>query len=364
MKRLSEKGRLRLIRTSRNRLNERLRHRPVKKRVTSSNTKKPRPLELFAPEKLALLSPQCHLEMARFLRNLRKEALRNKKLIINFKRTKKVHSCGTLLLVAEVDRLVRSLHGRCDLTCTYPKDENVEKVFQQIGLLRLLQKDHRLEVTEADRDVYHWRFATGIEVDPIQADPILKGIKKQIPSSFRKIVVGVEEAMDNSIHHAYIEARGDRLSGIAEADARRWWMFAEVLDDWLHVNFCDLGIGIPRSLPRSWSEEAGDLVTLAVSKGKKDMRMVRRAFEIGRTRTEQDHRGKGLRNIAAAAMDLGGLLTVHSNAGGIRFDYREDSTDARELSYKRSIMGTVVQWSIPLSVSQVAENERGTPSSH
>jgi len=216
-----------------------------------------------------------------------------------------------------------------------------------------LGKEHRLEVTEEDRDVFHWQYATGVAVDPNQADPILKGIKGQIPNDFKKIVVGVEEAMDNAVHHGYIETRGDRLSGNIEADGRRWWLFAEVLDNWLHVNFCDLGIGIPRSLPRRWKEEAGDIVRLTLSKGKKDVRMIRRSFEVGRSRTELEHRGKGLKNIAAAARDLGGVLTIHSNAGCVRRDYRPERKQMNDVSHKLSIMGTVVQWSIPLSVAQV-----------
>ncbi len=351
MKRLGPKERVRHRRVVRNRDRSRLRHRPPKRRLPESRVKGSRPDEVFSPKNLSLMGVENQHEMTKFLRTLRKAAVQNRKVVINFKRTELTHSCGTLLVVAEVDRMVRALGEKCDIGCTYPKTEKVEKVFQQIGLLKLLNKEHRLEITEEDRDVYHWRFATGIEVDPIQADPIFKGIKEQVPKTFRKIVVGVEEAMDNSVHHAYIAQRGDRLSGTAESDARRWWLFAEVLDEWLHVNFCDLGIGIPKSLPSNWSEEAGDLVRLVVTRGKKDVRMIRRAFEVGRTRTEQEHRGKGLKNIASAARDLGGLLTVHSNGGCVRFDYRNNSERVHEISHKRSILGTVVQWSIPLSVS-------------
>ncbi len=351
MKRLGPRDRLRHRRVVRNRDRSRLRNKPAKRRPSEKPSKALRPFEVYSPRKLSLMGVENQHEMTKFLRTLRKEAVQNRKVVINFKHTELTHSCGTLLLVAELDRMVRALGGSCDIGCTYPKTEKAEKVFQQVGLLKLLNKEHRLEITEEDRDVFHWRFATGIEVDPIQADPILKGIKEQVPRTFRKIVVGVEEAMDNSVHHAYIASRGDRLSGNPEGDARRWWLFAEVLDEWLHVNFCDLGIGIPGSLPSNWSEEAGDLVRLVLNRGKKDVRMIRRAFEVGRTRTEQEHRGKGLKNIAAAARDLGGLLTVHSNRGCVRFDYRNNSEHVHEISHKRSILGTVVQWSIPLSVS-------------
>lgn len=350
MKRLPFDYKARFKRTALRRQSSRLRGRkPPRSRARHPSSTAQKPFEILAPKRIELLNLEPHHDVTCFLRTLRKESLKNKRVLINFKNTVKVHSCGTLLLVAEIDRLVRALGERCDISCTYPQDSKVEKVFQQIGLLKLLNKAHRLEITEEDRDVFHWRYATGIDVSPIQADPILKGIKEQIPKTFRKIVVGVEEAMDNSVHHAYIAARGDRLSGIAEADGRRWWLFAEVLDDWLHVNFCDLGIGIPKSLPRRWAEEAGDIARLSLSKGKKDIRMIARAFEVGRTRTELEHRGKGLKNIAAAARELGGLLTVHSNAGCLRLDNRPDRMSTVSRSYKRSILGTVVQWSIPLS---------------
>ncbi|SDT01719.1 hypothetical protein SAMN05216598_3634 [Pseudomonas asplenii] len=349
MKRISTQQRIRMGRIRRFREAQKARNAPApQRRRTKTALAVAKPRSLAAPKQIRLLDNECRDDLVGFLRCLRKAATQGGRIQIDFKKTEVVHSCGTLLLVAEIDRMVRSV-GAHVISCTYPENENVEKVFQQIGLLRLLGKDHRLEITEADHDVYHWRYASGIDVSPLQADPILKGIKAQIPKSYRRVVVGVEEAMDNSVHHAYIELRGDRLSGKdEEADARRWWLFAEVLDDWLHVNFCDLGIGIPRSLPKSWTEEAGDIVTLALSSAKKDVRMIKRAFEVGRTRTELMHRGKGLKNIAMAAEELGGVLTIHSNAGCIRKDFRPGKLPPRSYTYKRSIMGTVIQWSIPL----------------
>lgn len=350
MKKVTLEKRLRFERIRRQRELQRQKNTPntlPTRRIRHSSNK---PTPLMAPKQILLMEADSRHELVGFIRNLRKTVVQGNRVQINFKNTEKVHSCGTLLLVAEIDRLVRS-QGPSTISCTYPKDEKVEKVFQQVGLLKLLDKEHRLEITEEDRDVFHWKYASGVDVSAIQADPIFKGIKAQIPKSYRKVVVGVEEAMDNSVHHAYIEPRGDRLSGKSEeADARRWWLFAEVLDDWLHVIFCDLGVGIPRSLPKSWAEEAGDIVTLSLSRAKKDVKMIRRAFEVGRTRTELAHRGKGLKNIAIAAQELGGVLTVHSNSGCLRKDFRNDDTKERSIMFKRSIMGTVIQWSIPLTI--------------
>lgn len=350
MKKLALDYKERHKRISRHRERARLRGRPDLDAPRRRSKRAARPFDVFAPKLVSILDRGLHYEVTRFIRILRKEALRRPRIEINFKHTTQVHSCGMLLVLAETDRLVRALAGRCVITCTYPLEQKVEKVLQQIGFLRLLGKAHRLEITEDDRDVFHWRFATGTAVEPSEADPILKGIKSQIPKTFRKIVVGVEEAMDNAVHHGYIDSRGDRVSlQLPGCDERRWWLFAEVLDEWLHVVFCDLGIGISGSLPRSWSEEVGDLMRLTASKGTRDHRMIARAFELGRTRTKKEHRGKGLKNIATAARELGGVLTIHSNAGSMRYDYRDDKHPPEPRGYRRSIMGTLVQWSIPLA---------------
>ncbi|QIE89490.1 ATP-binding protein [Pseudomonas nitroreducens] len=356
MKKLALNYRERQKRIARDRDRARLRGRPEAESPRRRSKKASRPFDVYAPKFVSILDQGWHYEVMKFVRVLRKEAIRHSRIEINFKHTVQVHSCGMLLVLAETDRLVRALAGRCEISCTYPAEQKVEKVLQQIGFLKLLNKPHRLEITEDDRDVFHWKFASGTAVAPSEADPILKGIKDQIPKTFRKIVVGVEEAMDNAVHHGYLESREDRVSRLFPGcDERRWWLFAEVLDEWLHVVFCDLGIGISRSLPRSWSEEVGDIVRLTMSKGTRDVRMIARAFEVGRTRTKKGHRGKGLKNIAMAAKELGGVLTVHSNAGSMRYDYREDKHSQEPRSYRRSIMGTLVQWSIPLAKKQVGK---------
>lgn len=263
-------------------------------------------------------------------------------------------------MLAEIDRIYRTLKHKHHITCTYPADDVVEKVFQQVGLFNLLGKAYRLTITENDRNVYHWKYATGICVNPQEADQMLKGVRDQVPKGYLRIVTGVEEAMDNAVHHAYLESRGDRLSGMAAADERRWWVFAEVLDGWLHVNFCDLGLGIPATLPTKWNEQVKDILSLtSLSEGAKDVRMIRRSLELGRTRTDQEHRGKGLKNIVKAAQELGGRLNVYSNMGVIGIDYGSGAPRYVQAAFKRSILGTVIQWSIPITDTQDLEDEHG-----
>lgn len=319
-------------------------------------------LSIAAPKEISLASRGSHHNLTLFLRTIRKEAVRQKRVHIDFTLTNKLNSSGMLLMLAELDRLTRALQRKCRITCSYPEDETVEKVFQQVGFFNIFGKPCRLEVTEEDRNVFYWRYATGVSVNPAAADSMLKGVRSQIPVGYQRIVAGVEEAMDNSIHHAYLRERGDRLSlKYASADEHRWWVFAEVLDGWLHVIFCDLGLGIPVTLPSRWEEHVKDIVSLtSLSEGKRDVRMIRRALNFGRTRTAQSHRGKGLQNIARAAQELGGKLNVYSNMGLIGIDYQGGTSRYVQAAFKRSILGTVIQWSVPITDRQdVDEHEHG-----
>lgn len=267
-----------------------------------------------------------------------------------------------LLMLAEIDRTARATASHCRMTCSYPEDDTVEKVFQQVGLLKLLGKPHRLEITAEDKNVVNWQYASDVSVNPKSADALMKAIKHKVPKGYLRLVTGVGEAMDNAVHHAYVEPRGDRLSGRPIADERRWWVFAEVLDGWLHVVFCDLGLGIPATLPARWGEQIADIIRLTtLSPGKRDMRMIRRSLELGRTSTDQDHRGKGLkRNILKAAEELGGKLNVYSNAGVVAVDCQSGAARYTRASFRRSILGTVIQWSVPVTDKQDLENEHDT----
>lgn len=353
------------IRTAINRESARLRHRRKKRRnCRQRSTNRDAPVPLRAPTAIGLHTKTAHHELTKFLRGLRKESAKSTNVStsikIDFTQTKSVNSNGMLLMLAEIDRIKRTFGERLSLTCTYPGDITVEKVFQQVGLFSILQKRYRQTITENDKSVFHWNYSTGICVDAQQADTMLKGVRSKVPKGYLRIVTGVEEAMDNAVHHAYIEPRGDRLSGCPTADERRWWVFAEVLDGWLHVAFCDLGLGIPATLPKRWGEHVKDIMKLvSLSESKRDYKMIQRSLELGRTRTGQDNRGKGLKNIAKAAQELNGKLCVFSNKGVIDIDYRTGSPVYHQDGFKRSILGTVIQWSIPITDTQDLRNEDG-----
>lgn len=305
----------------------------------------PKPFKIYAPKIISLSDKTSHLSLLFFLKKLRDSALIKSTVHIDFSQTEKLVSCGTILLLAEVDNLCRKLYGKCIITCSYPKNLTVEKALQKIGFFKILGKNHRQEITDADITVAHWHHATGMSVEPEIADDLFQKIKKEIPQHSRKIVRGTEEAITNSCHHAYGDSRGD---GMPHNGERRWWLFAEVLDGWLHVVMCDLGIGIDRSLPSEWLEDVIDILKIK-NTAQRRVSITQRAFQLGRTRTNKKNRGKGLKDILRTAQLSKGVLSVYSNYVWLRFDCRSN-TDAKPLAVhnKKSILGTIVQWSIPV----------------
>lgn len=334
---------------SRERRESRFKRRLKKYKNKPQTSKENKPHPIQAPEFIELRNETSHKETCEFIDTIRHRAIDGLPIEIDFTKTKRVYTCGTLLLLAEIDRLRRILGEKLDIKANYPGDLTVEKVFQQIGLLKLLGLQERQSITEDDKTVYNWRAATGTAVDLMLADPMFRGIKEKLPVGYRSIVRGVEEAMTNVIHHAYELPRNDRLDQYPASKEKRWWVFAEVLDGWLHVVMCDLGIGIPRSLPTTWTEAVAGIMSLQISGKRKNTALVKRSFKVGKTRTELRHRGKGLKDIRQAAIALKGTLWLTTNQVQLGYDFSKDKPSATSGYYDESIMGTIIQWSIPLA---------------
>ncbi len=310
---------------------------------------------LRAPKFFHLGDPKTRGRLIDFLRLLRNAIYKYRKPVkIDFKATERMYSCGTLLLVAELDRLLRIV-PKADISCRLPKNNIVHQVLQQVGLLRLLRNSARLQEGDFDPSVKHWRFATGSCVDASQISndiwDSMEGV--MTPALNSSIYTGITEAMTNSVNHAYVEARQD---GVAQkATDRRWWMFSQELDGYLHVVMCDLGIGIPRSLPRTkdanpgWEETLSKFLSL-FAKPKREAAMIKAALEIGKTRTNLPHRGKGLRQIVDAIKVAGNdaEVKIYSNCGAYSMKPHV-KLDGHLIQYKDSIMGTLIQWRVPVA---------------
>ncbi|ODP33332.1 hypothetical protein A9762_19445 [Pandoraea sp. ISTKB] len=278
---------------------------------------------------------------------------------LNFAKTQRMFADGTLLFVAELNRLYRYLGERPIIRCNYPRDKIVEQVLQQVGVFDMIGKPCRENVDDLDASVKFWKYATGTKAIGELFEPVLENyegiIEKRLEQSMYK---GVTEAMTNSSNHAYIDTRPDGLS--LKGVEPRWWMFSQERDGSLIVALCDLGVGIPASLPKTrmkdWtSDSIRAFLTGIVTQGQisTDCVMIKAAIEIGRTRTDLPYRGRGLQQLKDVIDVAGsGHLTIHSNKGCYQYDPSKRSIEIIN-DYRDSVLGTLILWNVPItSVNQ------------
>ncbi len=221
-----------------------------------------------------------------------------------------------------------------------------------------------LKESDFDHTVRHWRFATSVQANAADFDKVLTECEGKItPALSKSIYRGVTEAMTNCAHHAYIEPRDD---GTHLNDDPRWWMFSQELDGRLYVAFCDLGMGIPRSLPRidgtapGWMEVLNKYLN-PFKREQQEAALIKAAIEIGRSRTRQAHRGLGLQQIIEAVnLTTGSNVHIFSNKGSYELAPNRLIKE-RLVQFNDSIMGTLIQWSMPI---QEREDTHGEDRDH
>lgn len=220
----------------------------------------------------------------------------------------------------------------------------MQQVLKQIQLFDLFR--YRKRIIATFKNVRHWRYATGHCVDGEKYESILGAFEGQVADALLdRLFRGITEAMTNCHHHAYILPRQDGLS--VQPAMKDWWMFSQENDGYLSVVFCDLGVGIPTTLPVKrpglWKRITG--------RGQVgDGEVIKQALEDSKTRTGKSYRGKGLKQLLEAAqMFEGGSLRIYSNGGC--YTYERGQEKVRE--FGNSILGTLIQWKVPIVQSNL-----------
>lgn len=322
-----------------------------------------------APSKLDIYSPKNHTTFLKFIENLRRSIKKNKTTFISFKNSYRITAAAGLLLVAETDRLVKA-YPEALIKCSFPPTSNegiyknnfnvVESALNQIGFFKLIKQECQRVAKYANVD--KWHQLSGDTADGSLAQSLLNSLPDKIPKkSKQKLYRGAIEAIANSVEHAYPSLRND---GINIVDAR-WWMLVGLDDFNLTVIICDLGVGIPETLPKKHPESLLNLIKSKFSIfDSSDAELIRASTHIKETRTLLDNRGKGGKDFRSIAKNFpSATLIVRSNRGAF-FLTGENSktlkktssrhyvngTNRREstLNHTHSIRGTLTEWIVPL----------------
>lgn len=225
-----------------------------------------------------------------------------------------------------------------------PKNPKAFEVLIQIELHKLLGiRKPKSKNTNKYEDVLHWKVAQGIKVDNTQCAPAIEAHEGQLAEPLiNGIFKGLAEAMTNTVHHAYIDIREDGLNHKPCRD--NWWMFSQARDGGLIVVFCDLGIGIPRSLPKKHPSMFRRMLSLDKVK---DHECIVSSVELNATSTKRPGRGKGLGNIIEiASKNKAGSVIIYSNKGVYKLS--PDATKPISYDLRDSILGTIICWNVRL----------------
>ena len=349
MKRLTYRARLRSrrltkIRTWEHRKRAFFRSERVRLRLApelaAPSTKLTR-ITLVAPRRLSLFQVRARRRLLAFLVRLRHYAANGIRVRINLQEVQTLEPCGTLLFAAEISRLMEAPHLRARITASYPRNHIVEQLLQHIGLLQRLGCTPRTVVSH--HTVKHWTYHNGTVVDMSGMQALKARLEHELGENLAfDLCSGIQEAVTNAVHHAYIEPRGD---GLALEDVG-WWLFAQHKQGEVHISICDVGVGIQRSLPRSgvWPMQVIEAMLRRIGASTdSDAKYIKAALELGETRTGEGNRGKGLPEMLQLVKNAGyGSLRIHSAKGMYSYNGRKDIETI--LDYQDSMMGTLIQW--------------------
>ncbi len=305
-------------------------------------------------ERIVVHVPECLCfvdaldETLFFFQRIRQAVLKEKVAIfLDFDKCKNISPAAGLVLAAEVQRCQLTLGVHNDLIDgSYPKDQDVEIFLQDIGFFKHIRIRHRVpKRTSNNANQCFTQIRSGLLVNGQAVRELRKlvfgGAVEFDPHAGRAVYVGLSEAMTNVSAHAYPNGEPAsylRLKG-------RWWMAGH----WdrakrsISVLLYDQGVGIPATLPRTFGERMhGILESLGLANT--DGPRIRAAMELGRTKTGDSHRGRGLADLQKVVDKAeSGTLRILSRRG--LYTRLQDGTEAcRDLP--ASVGGTLIEWKL------------------
>lgn len=269
------------------------------------------------------------------------------RLRLVFQDTERISSESLIYLLALMHR-IRLSYGNDKITGTYPALPNVERLLSDSGFFKILRvKSRPMAGRRGGARFVKCKSDTVIRGSciPELRDELL-GDDLAMPKPIGRMVFrALSEAMANVQHHAYHnkQLRRKGLRG-------RWWLGAQLSKNkkTFELTFYDAGVGIPRTLHRRYAwEHIRGVLALLPGFEPDDAQMIKAAVELGRTRTGQDNRGKGLLDIHKIITKVGaGALTIFSRRGRYRYEPQKESI----FNDENFIEGTLIKWELPLDL--------------
>ncbi|SJM92553.1 hypothetical protein [Crenothrix polyspora] len=294
---------------------------------------------LSAPHTLSISKNSSRNQLLKLINDIGRHVIvLEKDICISLKNIEQLKPSATLLFIAEIDRFIKLKKPDVKIKCEFPINRKVKQVFKKLGFFKMLGKQCNVATSHAN-NIQYWQFASGLQAEGEKTEAILDKYDGKITEALNsKLYVGLTEAMLNSHQHAHLMPRKDNLDN--NITVKNWWMLSQEKDGVLYVAFCDLGVGIPETIPIKHPILWKRILLQKPS----DSLIVKEATALKKTSTNKQGRGHGLNQmINSITNELNGRIKIYSNRGV----YTSSGKNSME-DFKGSIHGTIIEWTIPI----------------
>ena len=270
-----------------------------------------------------------------------------------------------VILAAEIDRLRRIACDELFYQGKVEDDKEPITLLRQLGVFRLVGSQHEEDVTQPKKTAHGHRTAiplmSGLNCDEqrfLDFESAIRGILEDYQTT-DFMHSGMAEAMLNAINHGYLSKFPLRFP----CSGKRWWA-AAVLDtehSELKVLVFDQGHGIAKTLPASGLIEGVELMVgkilgrITKYIDTPEEVLVKAALDSARSRTDDEKRGKGFKDIQAPVSEIDGArLRITSGKAEVTL---RNGSDTVSLPLARHIGGTLIEWVVPTQSVQRQETE-------
>lgn len=271
---------------------------------------------------------------------------------VNLDNLREISSSAALVLTAELSKWDDAIRQKLRPK-TARWDKSIFKKFKDLGFFDLFQKTAFDENIGDDADdgvslVQYIKGRCGDNDKPRLLKDQIIGVVGDEVKKWMFLHGGLTEAITNVSHHAYPIDAGFNYND------RNWYLTGSYNDETneLKIIFYDQGIGIPASLPASniW-ESVLQYMSKHVDEldRKKDEVLLKAAVEMGRTRTEQEDRGKGLQDLLEFIRQRqDGYLSIMSARGLYKMSVNNGTETLKTERFNNPIGGTLIIWCVTL----------------
>ncbi len=267
---------------------------------------------------------------------------------IDLSRITRISVPAAVILSAELDRWRRlqNTHLRArNLSSWEPRVKSLLAdlgCFELVGAQRVYPTTQKYQENITVLKLRSGEKSNGQELQQLQLD--LSRIFQAFVAN-PKIYQGLLEAANNCIDHAYPDMGAIRPK--YSYAGHRWWATAcvDMRNNSLRFFIYDQGVGIPRTIGEKadWRQALSKIPGISMSN---DATTIDGAFEIGRTSTGIDGRGRGLNQMREATeIADNAYIRIVSGKGDVKYNC---SRNSEKQQLPAHIGGTLVEWSIPI----------------